>query len=152
MSSAAASDQRQCGTQGECHSAQQVLQEGCFINSYPSGDSFWIKITRDDVRVARAMAVRRLRASSAPSGPPYHRPRFALAAGHGLGDAVQHDGDDDAEAADGGKAHVEPADAAQHHLPRPPTAIIEAITTIDRRQHQGLVDAGHDGRHGERQL
>ena len=72
---------------------------------------------------------------------------------HRLGEAIQYYGQQHyAEAADGGESHIEPAYAAQHHLAKAPDRYHGGDHHHGERQHQGLVDPGHDGGHGERQL
>jgi len=83
--------------------------------------------------------------------PPAGRAPAGLA--QGLGDPVErHRQQHDAQPADGGQAHVEAADAAQHHLTEAADGDHGGDHHHRQRQHQRLVDAGHDGRHGQREL
>ena len=48
--------------------------------------------------------------------------------------------------------HVQPADAAQHHLAQAADGDHRGNDDHRQRQHQRLVNAGHDGWHRQRQL
>src|SRR5690625_2466200 len=70
-----------------------------------------------------------------------------------LGDAVEDDGDQhDADPADGSPADVEAAEAGVDREPEAAGADQRADHRHRERQHQGLVQPGHDGAHRQRDL
>jgi hypothetical protein len=94
----------------------------------------------------RDALVRRCSADQAPRQtgraglPPMAHTAARLA--HGLGDAVQRDGQQhNAQTTHGGQAHVEAANAAQHHLAQAAHGNHGGNHHHGQRQHQRLVDA-----------
>src|SRR5690606_24835994 len=70
-----------------------------------------------------------------------------------LRDAIEDDGqNDDAEAAFEAEADLEALDTRQHRLAEAAGADHRGDDDHGQRQHDGLVHAGHDRGHGQRQL